>query len=197
MTAGYWDTDTSGHVAGEAGQGQSTAALQSPTDYAGLYAEWNVDVDGDGSVDAPWHFGTDAQYPALSFDMDGDGQATWQEAGRQLRSGPAVTAQPAAEPTQVVLTWAPVDGTAWTPSPAVTYTVYRESGGALETVAAGVRDAEYTDRGVEPGGGYRYPGGGGGRRRRVVTQQPGGGRGAVLVHGDARVPGRAVAGWHG
>ena len=34
-TAVYWDTDTSGHPAGGAGRGQSTRALQAPTDYAG------------------------------------------------------------------------------------------------------------------------------------------------------------------
>ena len=54
------------------------------------------------------------------------------------------------------LTWTAVGAGAWTPSPAVTYTVYRAAGGTVEAAAAGVRGAGYTDRGVEPGGAYVY-----------------------------------------
>ena len=77
LTAGYWDTDTSGLGADRSEQGQSTSALQAPTGYGGLYAAWNVDVKGDGTADAPWDFGTDAQYPALSLDANGDGRSSW------------------------------------------------------------------------------------------------------------------------
>jgi len=163
VTAGYWDTDTSGLPAGPAGRaadiegdGQPTLALQAPTDYAGLYAAWNVDVDGDDVADDPWHFGTAAQYPALSLDAGGDGEATWQEVGRQLRAGPKVTAAPAAVPAHVELMWTAADASAWTPSPAVTYTVHREAGDAVETVAAGVGALRYADRRAEPGVAYRY-----------------------------------------
>ena len=156
VTAGYWDTDTSGLPAGEAGRGRPTTALQAPIDYTGLYAAWNVDVDDDGVADAPWHFGTDAQYPALSLDMDGDGRATWQEVGRQLRAGPTVTAVPAVGPVQVALAWTAADASAWTPSPPASYTVYRETGGVVETVAAGVRGLGYLDRGMHSGAAYRY-----------------------------------------
>ena len=163
VTAGYWDRDTSGRPAatagrpvGTAGEGRPTSALQSPTDYAGLYASWNVDVDGDGTADAPWHFGTEAQYPALSLDVDGDGRSTWQEVGRQLRAGPAVTAAPSVDPAQVSLTWTAVAAGAWTPPPEVTYTVYRDAAAAAETVATGVRGAGSADRGVEPGRAYTY-----------------------------------------
>ena len=161
VTAGYWDTDTSARPAGEpgerAGAGRPTSALQAPTDYAGLYAAWNVDVDGDGAADAPWDFGTDSQYPALSLDADGDGRANWQEVGRQLRSGPVVhTPSPGVDPAQVVLTWAASETGSWTPPPAVSYTVYRFAGGVLETVAAGIRGERHTDLGVEPGGAYLY-----------------------------------------
>ena len=100
VTAGYWDTDTSGVQTGGAGRGLATAALQGPTAYGGLYAAWNVDVDGDGVVDGPWHFGTSAQYPVLSLDVDGDLLASWQELGRQLQAGPALTAVPAAVPAR-------------------------------------------------------------------------------------------------
>ena len=92
----YWDTETSGLRDGvgkgfpSASAGKTTAELQAPTDYTGLYGNWNVDVDNaDGDnhaatgVDDPWDFGTDSQYPALKVDFDGDGAATWQEFGNQ------------------------------------------------------------------------------------------------------------------
>ncbi|WP_419911263.1 fibronectin type III domain-containing protein [Candidatus Poriferisodalis sp.] len=65
-TASYWDTQTTGVSwrSGD-GDGKTTAELQGPTGYTGLYASWNVDLDGDGSADDPWDFGTSAQYPAL------------------------------------------------------------------------------------------------------------------------------------
>ncbi len=159
VTASYWDTDTSGRAAsptggtaGSAGQGRPSTALQAPMDYAGPYAGWSVDLDSDGTADAPWHFGTDAQYPALSLDADGDGRATWQEMGRQLRAGPALAAAPAADSAQVVLTWTAAGAGAWSPSPAVTYTIYRAAGDTMETVASGVRGLRYRGGGVEPGG---------------------------------------------
>ena len=178
VNAAYWDTDTSGHPAGApsaaAGAGRSTAALQEQTAYAGPYAAWDVDVDGDGAADAPWHFGTAAQYPALSPDADGDGRSTWQEMGRQLRAGPAATATPTVDPVQVVLTWTGVETRAWTPAPELTYTVYREAGGTIETIASGVRGLRYADAGGTPGSTYAYQvaavaGGGEAVRSALVT----------------------------
>ena len=71
----YWDTTTSlipDDTDDNAPEGKSTAELQRPTEYTGIYAAWNVDVDnadGDNDlttgVDDPWDFGTAAQYPAL------------------------------------------------------------------------------------------------------------------------------------
>ena len=92
-------------------------------------------VDSDGVADVPWHFGTDAQYPVLSLAVDGDGRATWSEVGRQLRAGPTVTAAAAVDPAQVILTWTTVAARESTPSPEVTYTVTREAGAPMETVA--------------------------------------------------------------
>ena len=65
VTASYWDRQTSGQARSPAGQGKTTAELQEPTGYTGIYAGWNVDVDGDGNADDPWSFGTTTQYPAL------------------------------------------------------------------------------------------------------------------------------------
>ena len=126
-TASYWDSTTSG-ISG----GSTTAQLQAPTGYSGIYGEWNLDLDHDGTPDHPWHFGTAAQYPALSVDFDGDGRATWQEFGHQLRAGPTLTVTPAMD--QAVLTWTAVDSGHWTPPPGITYTVYRHNGATVENL---------------------------------------------------------------
>ena len=67
ITASYWDTETTGQAGSYGGIGKTTAELQSPTDYAGIYTEWNLDLDGDDSSDDPWHFGNSRQYPALQY----------------------------------------------------------------------------------------------------------------------------------
>ena len=178
VTAGYWDTETSGLESSAAGGGLAISALQRPTAYGGLYAAWNVDADGDGAVDGPWHLGTAAQYPVLSLDVDGDGLASWQELGRQLQAGPTLTALPAAVPAEVVLTWTAADTSAWTPAPEVAYTVTREAGTTVETVATAVRGARYVDAGVQPGSAYTYQvaavvdGGEAARSARVTAEVP-------------------------
>ena len=83
VTAGYWDTATSGQSTGGGGVGQTTSELQTPTAYSGIYAAWNVDIDGETGGDEPWDFGTADQYPALTVDFDGNGTATWEEFGEQ------------------------------------------------------------------------------------------------------------------
>ena len=90
----YWDTDTSGQTSSDGGVGKTTADLQSPIEYTGIYVDWNVDVDnadGDDNPttggDNPWDFGGDLQYPALAVDFNRDGVATWQEFGNQRTYG--------------------------------------------------------------------------------------------------------------
>ncbi len=144
---GYWDTGTTGHAAGTHGAGVSTADLKAPSGYTGIYATWNVAVDGDNVADDPWTFGASDQYPALAADMDGDGNATWQEFGRQLREGPVLAAQ--AEAGKVVLTWTTADTSHWTPAPGVVYAVYRRDDGGLERIASGVGTRRYEDPGVD------------------------------------------------
>ncbi len=72
ITDSYWDTDSSGIADADpttsAGAGQTTANLQSPAGYTGIYANWNVDVGGTSANDNPWDFGYDSQYPALKYD---------------------------------------------------------------------------------------------------------------------------------
>ena len=50
VTASYWDTQTStAALTSAGGVGKTTAELQSPTGYTGIYAGWNVDLNLDGS----------------------------------------------------------------------------------------------------------------------------------------------------
>ena len=85
VTNSYWDTETSGQTASVAGVGKTTSELQSPTGYTGIYANWNLNLDGQTGDDNPWHFGAANQYPVLrygehnyraqlgDYDWDGDG----------------------------------------------------------------------------------------------------------------------------
>ena len=75
----YWDTETSGVTTSAGGTGKTTEELQTPTAYTDsdpgtedIYANWNLDLDGDGSPDDPWEFGADSQYPALKIGVVAD-----------------------------------------------------------------------------------------------------------------------------
>ena len=61
VTDSYWDTTASGAQHSDGGTGKTTAELQAPTGYAGIYANWNVNGDD------PWDFGTSSQYPVLKY----------------------------------------------------------------------------------------------------------------------------------
>ena len=62
----YWDTGVTGQSGSAAGTGKTTRELQSPTGYAGIYAGWNVDVDGVAGADDPWHF-LGGHFPFLKY----------------------------------------------------------------------------------------------------------------------------------
>ena len=75
----YWDTGTSGQNASNAAIGKTTRQLQTPTGYTGIYAHWNLDLDGDSATgengkDKPWDFGIGRQYPVLKDGRLTDGQ---------------------------------------------------------------------------------------------------------------------------
>ena len=96
ISVSHWDIESSGQSRAVGGgfisgvEGKTTAELQAPTSYEGIYRNWNTDIDdadGDGyeatGADDPWDFGTQNQYPALRADLDGDGLTTWEEFGEQ------------------------------------------------------------------------------------------------------------------
>ena len=101
-TVSYWDTETSGQSGSAAGTGQTTSALQTPSGYTDVYASWDVDLDGDGSGDDPWDFGSTTRYPALRVDFDGDGTASWAEFGDQRSNRPPAFAEGEATTRTVV-----------------------------------------------------------------------------------------------
>ena len=67
VTNSYWDRNTSGITTSAGGTAKTTTELQTPTGYTGIYANWNVNVDGVTGNDDPWDFGTGTQYPILEY----------------------------------------------------------------------------------------------------------------------------------
>ena len=71
----YYDNTADGAglmVSPGGGSGQTTAALQTPVGYTGIYSAWNRDLDNADTddnlttgADDPWHFGGSSQYPVL------------------------------------------------------------------------------------------------------------------------------------
>ena len=93
ITDSYWDsTVTSSTGTGTGGAvGKTTAQLQSPTSYTStagngataIYDSWDdSDIDGDGTNDAPWDFGTATDYPTLNafqtFTLDLDASGSYE-----------------------------------------------------------------------------------------------------------------------
>ena len=145
ITDSYWNTDIFG--AGTGGEGRTTAQLQSPTGYTGIYRYWNADLDNadrddDDATGADdfWDFGTSSQYPALKVDFDGDGDATAAEFGGQRPVPPPTPGAPTAMaqgPTQIDLSWSgPSDDGG---APVTAYDLRH-----IETGAADKSDANWT-----------------------------------------------------
>ncbi len=65
VTDSYWDTESSGQATSAGGTGKTGAELRAPTAYTGIYANWNVDLNGDSTNDDPWDFGANYSYPTL------------------------------------------------------------------------------------------------------------------------------------
>ena len=129
--AGYWLREPPVRYAGvgngsaDGVRGMSAEQLQAPTDYEGIYADWNIDFDNaDGDYDETtgrddfWDFGASSHYPALKADIDGNGEATWWEFGNQ-HGRPAPTPTPTPMPTA---TPTPTATATQTPTPTITPT---------------------------------------------------------------------------
>ena len=181
ITASYWDTRTSGHPAGSHGLGKTTAELQAPTGYSGIYETWDLngddvpdspwdlgsatqhlalaaglEMDTDDVLDSLWDLGSASQYPALAADLDGAGRATWQEFGHQLRAGPVLTTTVTPGEDSVELSWTAVDTSHWSPVPTVTYTLYRGDGDTVEAIVRDLEGLIHTDDDVTSGETYSY-----------------------------------------
>ncbi len=86
LDTAWFNSDTVGGVVHDAAAlGKTTVELQTPTDDTGIYADWDVDFDGERTAENPWDFGSSADYPILKADRDNDGAYTWQEFGDQGR----------------------------------------------------------------------------------------------------------------
>ena len=175
----YWDLETSGVRVGVGEDdandngvidgaellrvgvgGKTTAELQTPTDYTGIYETWNVELGsspfGDGEPDDPWDFGTTTQYPVLSLDLNDDNRATWQEVGYQVRGSLTLTAATTASQAQVVLSWNAISTSSWSPAPDVSYTLYRDDGTTIEAIETNLTGVTHTDTGVTIDDPYTY-----------------------------------------
>ena len=140
ITNSYYDTDTSG-VTGGVGA-MSTAALQSPTDASGIYADWSAET---------WDFGAASQYPVIKTDFNGDNTASWPEFGFQIRDGLALE-QTNDSLTAPDLSWTQSTTPAQWGSPALAYQIYRN--GAAQGDPQGGRT--YSDTGLTEGPEYAY-----------------------------------------
>ena len=119
VTDSYWDTTASGTLLSAAGTAKTTTELQAPTEYTGIYADWNVDLDGDGSADDPWDFGTSSDYPTLNGVGPGSNQqvgagADQQKNKRQPQAsgdvpGPVTALALTATSSTVTVSWQPPD----------------------------------------------------------------------------------------
>ena len=72
VTDSYWDSDVSGMISSAGGIAKTTAELQVPTTYTGIYANWeNLDTNLDGISDTNtlWDFGTESEYPRLHYQV--------------------------------------------------------------------------------------------------------------------------------
>ena len=64
----YWTNAPTASAGSASSTLKKTAReLQSPTGYTGIYANWNLNLDGQPGNDDPWDFGNFCHYPALKY----------------------------------------------------------------------------------------------------------------------------------
>ena len=131
----FWDSQTSDQnkgvgVGSSAGvEDKTTAELQSPTGYTGIFGVWVIDLDNadqdfdpNTGADDYWDFGTSSQYPALKVDFNGDETATWQEFGNQVRVLPPTPTPTPTQPPTPTPTATLIPTPTYTPTPLPTAT---------------------------------------------------------------------------
>ena len=124
ISKSYFDHETSNRSGTDIGA-QTTSDLQSPTDYTGIYKDWNITSKKNKTEFVLWALCEGAEYPKLSVDFDGNGTPSVDEFGPQGScSLPPVT------PT--------------TPGPTTPLSVIDERVTDLET-SQGTHDTEITD----------------------------------------------------
>ena len=135
--------------------GKTTTELQTPTAYAGIYSNWNVDVDngqpigvdngaaaGDPTADNPWDFGMATQYPALQVDFDRSGTSSVAEFGAQLRTALRVLGiSPSHGHSATIMT---ITGTSFSTTAADNTVTFLGAEGAADNVVATVSAATTT-----------------------------------------------------
>ena len=135
ITASYHDSSVSGIASGATAR--SSVQLAGPTAYgaagSSIYASWDdVDVDGDGSNDDAWRFGTGRQYPVLGLgSYDTAAQFALQSAANQAPMAEAGMNQSVSRGSLVRL-----DGTGSTDpeSQTLAYAWTQETGGPRVTL---------------------------------------------------------------
>ena len=146
----------------ESGVGsRTTADLQGPSRYVGIYHDWDLDLDGDGANDEPWEVAS-GHYPALKLDIDTDGRTSWQEFGPQ-RGPTGVDVGRDQDDAALVVTWR--DPTDTGTDDVEAYEVQRKVGdGSFQTVEPAHHgiDTTYVDADADAAAAYAY-------RVRAVT----------------------------
>ena len=90
------------------------------------------------------------------MDVSGDNRQTWQEFGYQFRAALPLTATTVGGQAQVALSWTAPTVSQWSPAPTVTYTLYRDDGTGLTSLAGALSGTTYTDTSVTTGTRYTY-----------------------------------------
>ena len=101
MTNAYYDSTVITNTSGGRGTATTTAALQTPTGYTGIYSGWNLNLDGVTGGDDPWDFGTSSQYPVIKYKSY---STALQRGVVTLTASPAVIYESVGGPTQTTIT---------------------------------------------------------------------------------------------
>ena len=202
-TNSYFDSDESNRPALD-DYAKTTTELQTPMAYAGIYANWNIDVDngqpigvedgraaGDAAADDPWDFGTNSQYPVLRVDFNVNGTPTAFEFGGQGRAVPTAPAAPstltaAAANTAVTLSWtAASDGGAPITNYMIEYDTDMNFSSPPTTATTAAAATSYTVSGLTNGTLYYF--------RVAAVNAVGTGASATAVSATPAVPPLAIS----